>query len=108
LLDSEHVPPEEIAVLVAGRPKEAFYSLLKEKTLPRSAKWAVETHRVSRAVTVDTVRRFKGLEAGVVYLWGIDDLSPEADRETVYVAISRAKSRLFVAGATAACVAMIT
>jgi len=106
LIDSERVRPDEIAVLVAGKPKEAYYTLLVNSTLPRAAKWSTGVHRIDGAVTVDTVGRFKGLEAAIIFLWAIDDLRPEGDRETIYVGMSRAKSRLFLVGTSAACKAL--
>lgn len=48
------------------------------------------------AVVVDTIRRFKGLESLVVLLV-VDRISSE-HQELSYVAVSRARSRLFVMG----------
>lgn len=108
LIESERVEPEQIAVLTAGRPPEAFYALLRATTLPRSAKWSIEKHRAPNAVTLDTVKRFKGLEAAVAFLWGIAGLHPTNDRETIYVGLSRAKSRLVVVGTHEDCESLLT
>lgn len=56
--------------------------------------WAQERHRVDGVVLLDTVHRYKGLEAGIILLWGFDHLEPDTDREIIYVGLSRAKSRL--------------
>ena len=47
---------------------------------------------------METVRRFKGLEAPIVFLWGADRLQLPDDRELLYVGLSRAKSRLYIVG----------
>jgi superfamily I DNA and RNA helicase len=52
---------------------------------------------------LDTVQRFKGLEAGVLYVWGADQFDRERDKELLYVTITRAKSRLFLVGELRGC-----
>ena len=103
LLDREGIQPEQIAVLVCGEPKASYYSHLKELSLPRATGWIVEGVAADRGVRVDTVRRFKGLEADVVFLWGLDALSKVDEREIMYVGLSRAKSRLTVVGSRESC-----
>ncbi|MDY0167231.1 MAG: NERD domain-containing protein [Thermoguttaceae bacterium] len=96
LIHDEAVPPSEIAVLVAGHPKEQYYDLLSSETLPRPAKWSREEHFQEQSVLMDTVRRFKGLERDVIFLW-LDGESA-AEVAVMYVGISRAKSVLYVVG----------
>ncbi len=103
LLDRENLRAEQIAILVCGEPKTNFYSLLLDYSLPRQAKWVVEGVAADNGVTVDTVRRFKGLEADVVFLWCADMLSRNDSAEVLYVGLSRAKSRLFVVGSKSSC-----
>ncbi len=98
LLKEEKVPPSAIVVLVPSQNKNAYYHLLRARQLPNGIKWAIETHREPQRLLVDTIHRFKGLEAGIIFLWGIDSLEPTRDRETIYVGISRAKSRLYLVG----------
>lgn len=98
LLDAEKVTAESVAVLVPSRDHRAFYDLLLERPLPKPARWAVEEHNSRHGIRVDTVQRFKGLEAAIVYLWGADELDKVRDRELLYVTLSRAKSRLFLVG----------
>lgn len=100
LIDKEGVPAESIAVLVPSRDHRAYYDLLRERPLPRPAKWAVEEYNVRGGVRVETVQRFKGLEATIVYLCGADEFNAEQDRELLYVTLSRAKSRLFLVGSS--------
>ena len=96
LIHDEGVNPEDIAVLVAGTPKEKYYDRLRNKPLPRPAKWSREEHFQDESVLIDTVKRFKGLERDVVFLW-IDEVSAVDDTQ-MYVGISRARSILYVVG----------
>jgi superfamily I DNA/RNA helicase len=103
LVDHEKVRPEDIAVLVPSVEHQAYYRALSDRPLPAGCKWAFEEYGVAGGVRVDTVHRFKGLEATVVYLWGADTFSPELDTETLYVTLSRAKSRLILVGDEVRC-----
>lgn len=96
LIRDEIVRPESIGVLVAGQPKEHFYDLLRGETLPRPVRWSREEHFQNGSILMDTVKRFKGLERDVVFLW-VDGSSVSADA-LMYVGISRAKSVLYVVG----------
>ncbi|MGO7335704.1 UvrD-helicase domain-containing protein [Rhizobium leguminosarum] len=104
LVMEEKVKPHDIAVLLCdASTREAGERALAANSIPASAKWGrLEAYGVG-SVTVDTVARFKGLERPVVILWGLDDCTPEKDRETLYVGMSRAKSLLFLCGEKAAC-----
>lgn len=103
LISIEKVVPSDIAVLVAGKSKQRFYDLLRQYTLPGGSKWSIEQHRIGNTVLVDTVHRFKGLETAIEFLWGFDQLDAATDRETLYVGVSRAKSRLYLCGTELAC-----
>lgn len=103
LLVQERVHPRQIGVLVCGQPKEAFMSALRGRPLPRGVAWSFEGPALADGIRVDTVRRFKGLEADVVFLWGIDSVPTEDSKEILYVGISRAKSRLTLVGSAGAC-----
>ncbi len=96
LIYDESVTPGSIGVLVAGHPKEYFYELLKNQSLPRSINWSREEHFQVRSILIDTVKRFKGLEREVIFLW-LDQLTV-LDVALMYVGISRAKSVLHVVG----------
>jgi len=103
LLVQEKVHPRQIGVLVCGQPKEVFISALRGKPLPRGTAWAIEAPALSDGLRIDTVRRFKGLESDVVFLWGIGSVAPSESKELLYVGSSRAKSRLTVVGTATAC-----
>lgn len=107
LLRVEKVRPECIAVVVPSRNHKAFYDLLQEQPLPKPFQWAVETYNVANTIRLDTVQRFKGLEAGVLYVWGADQFDRERDKELLYVTITRAKSRLFLVGELRGCQSVV-
>jgi len=96
LIHDEGLTPESIAILVASQPKERFYGLLGKEALPRPAKWSREEHFVVHGVLMDTVKRFKGLEREVIFLWL--DQQAVLSGALMYVGISRAKSVLYVVG----------
>jgi len=103
LVNHERVRPEDIAVLVPSVGHQEYYQALSNRPLPSGSRWAIEEYGIPGGVRVDTVHRFKGLEATVVYLWGADTFSPKLDTETLYVTLSRAKSRLILVGDEARC-----
>lgn len=94
----EGLKPEEVAVLVAKRPKGFLYAQLMERAEAAGAEWAFEAHGKAKYVLVDTVARFKGLEAHAVVLWVGDEVVDEAHWETLYVGTTRAKSLLNIVG----------
>lgn len=104
LIDREGVSPGEIVVLVADASAKAdFYAELRGRPLPKPARWIEEGTRNERTVLMDTVSRFKGLEASVVILWGLDGVDWERNEEVLYVGMSRAKSLLVIVGNRATC-----
>lgn len=104
LISKEKIRPEQIAVLIAPSARKRFYyDLLRPLSLPRPIKWSFEEHRQPNTLLLDTVQRFKGLEADAVFIWGLDDVEPQDRRELLYVALTRAKSRLYLVGTETAC-----
>ena len=104
LVAEEGVAPHDIGVLLCdGRDRASYERALAANSIPKAARWGhLEAYGLG-SVTVDTVARFKGLERPIIILWGLDQCDPVADRETLYVGMSRAKSLLFLCGAGAAC-----
>ncbi|HWO24475.1 MAG TPA: ATP-binding domain-containing protein [Kofleriaceae bacterium] len=106
-LIAEHaVTPEDIAVLYVGRDKKP-YSHLQSRPLPKPVRWEEECHRQKGAVLLDTVSRFKGLEAAIVFLWGLDSIPPEDRCDLLYVGLSRAKSRVYLVGTEKTCAGLL-
>jgi len=99
LIAKESVAPDHIVVLIAeSECKQDYYSELRRLPLPRPARWIEEAPRTDGAVLLETVKRFKGLESPIVFLWGLDALDSSSLEELLYVGISRAKSMLYVVG----------
>lgn len=97
LIQNESISVDDIAVLVIASPKNQYYQQLNNEIKNQNLiKFSFEEHNASSAVIVDTVKRFKGLERNVVFLW-IDDVTLASERE-LYVGISRAKSILYLVG----------
>ena len=104
LIARQGVSPGDIAVLIVDAVSKAdCYVALRRLPLPKPATWLEEGVRNDRTVLMDTVRRFKGLEAPVVILWGLDGVDWERSEELLYVGMSRAKSLLVVVGTSASC-----
>lgn len=99
LITNEQIAPEQIAVLLCGRDPRARVAALQKAGSPSGARWSHEQLWVPGAVLVDTVRRFKGLEAAVVIMWLNDTANRRKDAADLYVGLSRARSRLWVVGA---------
>ena len=100
----QSVSPRDIVVLIVDAVNKAsYYAALRRLPLPKPATWLEEGVRNDHTVLMDTVRRFKGLEAPVVILWGLDDIDWERSEELLYVGMSRAKSLLVVVGTSASC-----
>ena len=107
LLIDEQLPPADIVVLLAKRPKAALYDLLARHRLPGKTNWSFE-RRVPGTILVNTVARFKGLESPVVMLWIGEEVSAAAEGETVYVGTSRAKYLMHVVGSAKACTGLFS
>jgi len=104
LLTDEAVEPHDIAILLCDPSDRVERErALQRLPLPRTAKLGrIEDFGHGR-LTVDTVARFKGLERGAIVLWAFDRPLSSADRETLYVGLSRAKSALYLCGTREAC-----
>lgn len=102
LLLDEKVAPADIVVLLAKRPKGTLYELLTQHRLPGHVGWSFE-RRAPGTILVDTVARFKGLEAPVVILWLGEQIANAEEAETVYVGTSRAKYLMQIVGSARSC-----
>ena len=80
-----------------------YYEALRHLPLPKPSHWLEEGTPTENTVLLDTVKRFKGLEAPVVFLWGLGGRSVEREAEVLYVGMSRAKSLLYLVAPQAVC-----
>lgn len=99
LLD-EGAPVDDITVLVMALDvgtQACRAALPPLQSLP----WG-KGHRTG-TVCVESVGRYKGLDAAVIVLWLADEFDATIHREWVYVGLSRAKSYLYVVGTAAMC-----
>ncbi len=104
MLRDDGIQPDDMMVLIAdARNKRAYYDALKTLPLPRSTRWQEEAPQMAGVVRLDTVNRFKGLEAGIVFLWGLDGIDPSMQREVLYVGMTRAKSLVYLVGQEVVC-----
>jgi len=106
LVTQERVLPRDIAVLVIGRPKKMYFDLLSEHKPAGRHEWAIAGAERG-GILVDTVSRFKGLEATVTFVWVPPTIDSAEDRELLYVGLSRGKSRLYLVGTKGACAAAL-
>ena len=97
-LVDEALRAEDVVVLVAMRPKAYACELLQTKSINGGVKWGMGARKRSRSVLVDTVARFKGLEAQAAILWLGEEVIDEEEWETIYVGATRAKSLLCIIG----------
>lgn len=106
---TEEVSAADIVVLVlpTDEGRRSFFDLLGATALPSGVQWTHDVHGDTRRVLVDTVARFKGLEAAVLVLWLGLDIDAETHREFLYVGASRARSRLVLVGTTGSCAAAV-
>ena len=66
----------------------------------------MEGDKSENGLIVDTVNRFKGLEATILFMWGLDTIDLAKSKELLYVGFSRAKAFLIVVGNRATCNAL--
>ena len=100
LLSKQEVSPEDVCVLVPSKNPDPYNSLLESKSLPSGVKWSAKQFGLPNKICIETMMRFKGLEATYIYIWGADQLDQAEDIELLYVTFSRAKSRICIVGNT--------
>jgi hypothetical protein len=93
LLQDEQFPPEHIAILTGRRL--ATLGLSREQPLAGRPLTGADAPRPGH-LTLDTIHRFKGLDAPVVILTGLDGMREETAQALLYVGITRARSHLVI------------
>ncbi len=92
-----------VLVLPTDERRQSFLQPLHKTHLPDGIQWSSDVFGDSRHVLVDTVARFKGLEATILILWLGVDIDVELHREFLYVGTSRGRSRLILVGTEQVC-----
>jgi len=97
LIAQGNVKPEQIVILIGNSlEKEICYSALKARGTPSGAVWNIEGGFKKGSVLIETVKRFKGLEAEVVFLWTLPERESLEFAEVVYVGATRACADLTI------------
>jgi hypothetical protein len=97
ILTKNGVKSSRIALLIGDNiNKHSKYEMIRKFTLPNGNAWSIENGFKINHLLVDTVKRFKGLEADVVIVWGLPGFESDEIEEVLYVGSSRAKSELIV------------
>lgn len=99
LVSNKNVQLGQIAVLIGDSfTKKEKYALIRDYKLPYSGMWSIENGFKPNQLLIDTVKRFKGLEAEIVIIWGLPVNSKDEMEEILYVGATRAKSQLMIIG----------
>ncbi|MPN48624.1 hypothetical protein SDC9_196234 [bioreactor metagenome] len=100
----EKVDANKIVILIADAiHKNNYIDALKSYSFPKTVRLVVEEEKRTNDLLITTVNKFKGLEAEIVFLWGMNFVNLDEFREQIYVGISRAKSMMFIVGAKDIC-----
>jgi len=93
LINEEGINPKDIAIIIMDNFDEAekLLSNTRNKKL-----WAFKEFSPKSKVLVETAKRFKGLEANIIFLWILD--SSQMNEKLLYISISRARFRLWIVG----------
>jgi len=93
LINEESIKPKDIAVIILDNYTIAQELLVKTRN---KKLWAFKEFSPKSNVLVETAKRFKGLEANIIFLWILDPSNMED--KLLYVSISRARFRLCIVG----------
>lgn len=96
LLFEENIPPDRITVLAQTQDEVKRLRSVCRSVGIASRACDEKTPDTSKAIIIDTIRRFKGLECFCLILALTE--SAVQDRELIYVAISRPKTFLSIVG----------
>ena len=94
---------QDIVILIADRlGYQSYLQALQSEKLTGGLQFDGSTKSSPRMVRVLTAAKFKGMEAPIVIVWGVDSLTAETARMELYVAFSRPKNELHVVGSKSA------
>lgn len=99
LISEQEVKPSSIAILIAdAKIQDRYINTLMNLPLPRGVKLTTIEDRDINQPILTTVNKFKGLEADVVFLWGLDSIISQGYEKYIYVGLSRAKLMAIIVG----------
>ena len=93
LIHTDGISPKDIAVIIMGKYDKVAPLLQSSK---HKEQWSFKTFSPDDKVLVETAKRFKGLESKIIILW--IPYEETLDDALLYVSISRARLRLWIAG----------
>jgi len=93
---ADGVEPGQIVILLNSSKADSCLADLSEVGSTAVEAMGHRYRKNSRAIQYSTIRMFKGLEAEVVFLVGLDNLPEENLAEAIYTQGSRAQSLLYV------------
>lgn len=100
-IEKEEIDPKNILVQVVNQfDIRKYCEHLMEHPLPKSVSWKRTCEPEENTVRIKTATKFKGLEAPIVLLWGIENTEDERWEEKIYVASTRAISELHIIGSS--------
>lgn len=97
LITEEGISPGSIAILIAdAKMQHRYIESLMNNPLPKEVELKTIEDRDINQPVITTVNKFKGLEADIVFLWGIDSMMISEYERYIYVGLSRAKSMAII------------
>lgn len=97
LVKEQDLDPSDVVILIAKSSQlQTNFDALNKAV--KKYKFIQDEFGASGEVRVSTVRRFKGLEAPAVILWGLSEVEEKFSSEIKYVGTSRAKSLYYQVG----------
>ena len=96
LVKDNDIETHKIVILVANSEDYSHCLELLESNKKHS--FSQSETDISEKIRISTIKRFKGLEASVIILWGLDNVHETERLELSYVGISRAKSFCYLIG----------
>jgi hypothetical protein len=97
MLTDPGISPSDIVVLVSSiQNLSRMKGELVEKKISNSITWTANHRANQNEVLIESVKRFKGLEARIVILWLDDAGVAPIEGEELYVGASRARSQLVI------------
>ncbi|RRK01047.1 DUF2075 domain-containing protein [Opitutaceae bacterium TAV4] len=99
LVTQDGIKPQDIVVLFVRHVfYPVFFGKIESEKMTDGLHFTKNTQAADKEIRVLTAGRFKGLEAPIVIVWGLREISVEDSRMELYVALSRPKNELHMVG----------